>query len=375
MSKRDYYEVLGVSKTATDQEIKTAYRKLAMKFHPDRNQGNSEAEQKFKEINEAFEVLGDSQKRSLYDQFGHAGVDPNAQAGGGFGNFQWSGVEDFEDILSNLFGGGSFRSYSSSSRRRRKRVYRGDDINIEVKLSFEEAVKGVEKKIVFNRYDKCPDCNGTGAKKGTSTHKCPDCNGTGEVEYSQRGIFGTTIVTKECPKCHGRGEIPDDVCPKCSGEGRVRRKKTIKVNIPAGVSTGEVLTLYSNGHAAKYNGESGDLNLIINVEPHQYLRRDNLDLFMDIDLSLEQAVLGGEVKFNLLGETIKLKIDPGMQPFQVKRLSGKGVNTKRGKGDLLIKFNVEIPKDLNQDQKKKFKEFADSLNNNHKKSFFDFLKK
>lgn len=372
MSKRDYYEVLGVDKTADETMLKKAYRKLAMKYHPDQNPDDKDAEQKFKEINEAYEVLSNKEKRQRYDQFGHAGVDPNAQGGfGGFSGFE--GFGGFEDIFSDFFGGGSSRS-------RGPRPQRGANIRVDVQLTFEEAVKGTEKKIEFYRLEECKTCHGTGAKEGTSKKTCTKCNGTGQIRFTQQSLFGQSISVRTCDVCNGTGEIFEEPCPTCKGKTMVKRKRKMKVNIPAGVATGNVITLGGEGDLGTLGGGRGDIHLYINVAPDKELKRDGYDIYKDVHISVTQAILGDEISETILGETIKVKIEEGTQSHILKRLSGKGIPivNSYGKGDLYLRIIVDIPRNLTDDQKRNLLEYSKSMGDTEikrgHKSFLDKFK-
>ena len=386
-SKRDYYEVLGVSKGASADEIKKAYRKLAVKYHPDKNPGDKEAEEKFKEAAEAYSVLSDADKKAKYDQFGHAGVDgAGPDFSGGFG--------DLNDILNDLFGGGfggfgggfggfgGFGGGRGGQRQQQQRVYKGRDIRVRVKLTLEEIAKGVEKEISIEKSVPCPDCGGRGAKNSSDVKTCPACNGTGQVQRVVNSIFGQTVTYSTCQQCGGEGKIISNPCRTCNGTGLVRKRETIKVKIPAGVEAGMQLTIHGEGHAAKNNGINGDLLVVIEEQEHPNLKREGNNLYYTKIISMPEAILGADVEIPCLDGAYKVKVEPGTQSGTVVRLRGKGlptVNGYGGTGDLYVKFAVWIPKKLNKEDK----EIIESLKNKESfkpnptkedKSFFDRLK-
>ena len=385
-SKRDYYEVLGVAKGASADEIKKAYRKLAVKYHPDKNPGNKEAEEKFKEAAEAYAVLSDADKRAKYDQFGHAGVDgAGPDFSGGFG--------DLNDILNDLFGGG-FSGFSGfgggfggfgggrGQRQQQQRVYRGRDIRVRVKLTLEEIAKGVEKEISIEKSVPCPDCGGRGARNASDIKTCPACNGTGQVQRVVNSIFGQTVTYSTCQQCGGEGKIISNPCRTCNGSGLVRKRETIKVKIPAGVEAGMQLTIQGEGHAAKNNGINGDLLVVIEEQEHPNLKREGNNLYYTKIISMPDAILGAEVEIPCLDGTYKVKVEAGTQSGTVVRLRGKGlptVNGYGGTGDLYVKFAVWVPKRLSKEEK----ELVESMRrkdgfkpdpSKEDKSFFDRLK-
>ena len=380
--KRDYYEVLGVSKNATLDEIKKAYRQLAIKYHPDKNPGNKEAEEKFKEAAEAYSVLSDKDKRAKYDQFGHAGLggQPGPDFSGGFG--------DLNDILNNLFGGG-FGGFSGGfggfgggrSQGPQQKVYRGRDIRVRVKLTLEEIAKGVEKEISLEKNVPCPDCNGKGAKNSSDIKTCPACGGTGQIKRVANSIFGQTISYSTCQQCGGEGKIITNPCHTCSGTGLVRKKSTVKVKIPAGVENGMQLTIRGEGHCAKNNGVNGDLLVLIEEIQHPELTRDGNNLHYTKVISVMDAILGAETEIPCLDGPYRIKIEPGTQSGTVVRLRGKGLPSVNsyGTGDLYVKLIVMIPKKLTKSEKDLF----ESIRNNpsftaapskEDKSFFDRLR-
>ena len=382
MAKRDYYEVLGVDKNATADDIKRAYRKLAVKYHPDKNPGNKEAEEKFKEAAEAYSVLSDSDKKMKYDQFGHAGVDgAGPDFSGGFGNLN--------DILNDLFGGafgggfGGFGGFGGGfgGGQRRERVYRGRDIRVRVKLTLEEIAKGVEKEISIEKNVPCPDCGGRGARNSSDVKTCPGCNGTGQVQRVVNSFLGQTVTYSTCQQCGGEGKIISNPCHTCNGTGLVRQRETIKVKIPAGVEAGMQMTVQGEGHAAKNNGINGDLLVVIEEQEHPYFRREGSNLLYTKVISIVDAMLGCEVEIPCLDGKYKVKVEPGTQSGTVVRLRGKGLPSVNsyGTGDLYVKIAVWIPKKLTKDEKALFESMRhnDSIVPNptkEDKSFFEKLK-
>ena len=386
MAKRDYYEVLGVQKGASAEEIKKAYRKLAVKYHPDKNPGNKEAEEKFKEAAEAYSVLSDADKKARYDQFGHAGVEgAGPDFSGGFGNLN--------DILNDLFGGG-FGGFSGfgggfggfgggfGGGQRQQRVQRGRDIRVRVKLTLEEIAHGVEKEISIEKSVPCPDCGGRGAKNSSDIKTCPACNGTGQVQRVVNSFLGQTVTYSTCQQCGGEGQIISNPCRSCGGSGLVRQRETIKVKIPAGVEAGMQLTIQGEGHAAKNNGINGDLLVVIEEQEHKDLKREGNNLFYTKVVSLPDAILGAEVEVPCLDGPYKIKVEPGTQSGTVVRLRGKGlptVNGYGGVGDMYVKIAVWIPKKLTKEEKEimeslRKKESFQPNPTKEDKSFFDKLK-
>lgn len=356
--KRDYYEVLGLQKGASDDEIKKAFRKMAMKYHPDRNPGDKEAEEKFKEVNEAYAVLSDPDKKNKYDRFGHAGVDPNAGFGGagGFGGFGGAGgFDDIFDIFGNMFGGGG--GYSQS---RRNGPRKGSDLQQSITITFEEAAFGTKKQIHLNKYVECETCKGTGAAPGTSKKTCDKCGGTGQIKTSQKTPFGTFQSASPCDKCGGTGQINESPCKDCGGTGRVRKSVTISVDIPAGVDNDSVVSIRGQGEPGINGGPAGDLYIIVRVKPHKMFRRKGNDLWLDMPISFDQAALGAEITVPTLDSKVSYKVPAGTQPDTVFRLKGKGVpSVKTGrKGDLYVKVILEIPTKLNGKQKKAIEAMA-----------------
>lgn len=351
MAKRDYYEVLGLQKGANEDEIKKAFRQQAKKHHPDLNPGDKESEARFKEINEAYSVLGDPQKRAQYDQFGHAAFDAAGGAGygaGGFGGFD--GFGGIDDILSAFFGGGGGFGRSSS---RRNGPERGSDLRYDATITFEEAAFGVKKEISINREEDCATCKGTGAKPGTDVRTCKKCGGSGQVQTSQATAFGNFSSVRTCDACHGDGKMVTEPCPDCRGRGHVQRARKITVSIPAGIDNGQAITLQGEGAAGKKGGPPGDLYVAVTVRPHRYFTRKQYDLYRDITLPFTRAALGGEIVVPTLDGSVKYNLPEGTQPGTVFRLKEQGIQRLRGngKGDLLVKVIVEIPKKLTEAQK------------------------
>ena len=363
MSKRDYYEVLEVAKTATVEEIKKAYRKKAIQYHPDKNPGDKEAEEKFKEAAEAYEVLSDPDKRSRYDQFGHQGV--NGGFGGGFGGGGMS-MEDIFSHFGDIFGGsfGGFGGFSSGGNRSRRRTNRGSDLRVKVKLTLKEIATGVEKKIKVKKYVSCKACNGTGAEKGTSYTTCSTCNGSGVVTRVQQTILGAMQSTTTCPTCGGEGRIITKKCPECNGEGVRLEEEVITLNIPAGVADGMQLSMSGKGNAARHGGVNGDLLILVEEEPHPELLRDENDLIDNLLLNFSTAALGGTVEVPTIDGKAKVKIDAGTQPGKVLRLRGKGLPSvnRYGVGDLLVNVSVYVPESLNTEEKRTIEKLGSSKN-------------
>ncbi|MGX4613983.1 molecular chaperone DnaJ [Clostridioides difficile] len=357
-TKRDYYEVLGISKGAEAQEIKKAYRKLAMKYHPDRNPGDKEAEEKFKEINEAYEVLSDDTKRKTYDQFGHDGLNGQGDFGGqGFGGFE----DMFGDIFGDMFGG-SF----GGGRARRRGPQRGADIRQSVTISFEEAAFGKKMSIKVNRSEECEECNGTGAKPGTSKKTCSTCNGTGQVRTVQRTPFGNIASSRPCSACNGTGEVIESPCSKCHGTGNTRKVKNIEVDIPAGIDDGQMIKLSGQGEVGEKGAPRGDLYIVVNVKAHPLFTRDGNDIYFEMPITFVQATLGDEIEVPTLDGKVKYSVPEGTQTGTVFRLKEKGIPRIRGnsRGDQYVKVVVEIPKKLNDKQKELLREFAKECGSN-----------
>ncbi len=371
MSKRDYYEVLGVAKNASDDEIKKAYRKLAMKHHPDRNPDDKSAEEKFKEAKEAYEVLSDSDKRAAYDQFGHEGVNPQGGPGG-FGGFGGGTAGfDFSDIFEGIFGGAA----GGGGGRGRSNVYRGADLRYNLEITLEEAARGTETKIRIPTLEECETCHGTGAKAGTQPQTCPTCQGHGQVRM-QQGFFS---IQQTCPRCHGTGKIIAEPCSSCQGQGRVKKHKTLSVKIPAGVDEGDRIRLAGEGEAGVNGGPAGDLYVMIHLKAHQLFTRDGDDLHCEMPVSFATAALGGEIEIPTLEGQARIKIPAETQGGKVFRLRGKGIKGVRSQaaGDLLCHVVVETPVKLSSRQKELLREFESlsQQNNNPKaQSFMDRVK-
>ncbi|MBQ3331265.1 MAG: molecular chaperone DnaJ [Ruminococcus sp.] len=370
--KRDYYEVLGVSKGASDDEIKKAYRQSAKKYHPDLHPGDKEAEEKFKEVNEAYEVLSDKEKRARYDQFGHAGVDPNFGAGGAGSPF---GQDiDIGDIFSSFFGGfGGRRSANPNAPRR------GSDIETQLYISFEEAAKGCRKTVQYQAIGTCKECNGTGAQKGTSPKTCSACGGRGQVTINQRTPFGVVQTSRPCDACKGRGKIVETPCRACNGRGQVRRKKTVDVNVPAGINDDQVLNVSGHGNSGVNGGPAGDLHVYIGIRPHPIFDRRGDDVWCDLPITFTQAALGATVTVPTLDGKASYEIHEGTQPGDVFKLKGKGIQHLggKGRGDQYVKVVIEVPKNLNSKQKDLIRQFDAAMSDKNyqkRKGFKDKLK-
>ena len=359
--KRDYYEVLGVSKTASEEEIKKAYRVLAKKYHPDMNPGDAEAEKKFKEASEAYAVLSDAEKRKQYDQFGHAAFD--GTGGFGAGGFDFNSA-DFSDIFGDIFG--DFFGGSSRSRRTSNGPMKGTNLRTSVRITFEEACFGVEKDITLNLKDPCPTCNGTGAKPGTSPQMCPKCGGKGQVVYTQQSFFGTVRNVQPCPDCSGSGKIIKDRCPNCGGSGYTSSRKTIKVSIPAGIDHGQSVRIREKGEPGLNGGPRGDLLVEVIVEQNPNFERQDYDIYSVVNVSYAVMALGGEIVIRTIDGQVAYEVKAGTQTGTVVRLRGKGVPTLRNKdvrGDHYVTLVVDIPKKLSKEAKDALKAF-DALNDN-----------
>ena len=382
--KRDYYEVLGIGKNATDAEIKSAYRKLAKKYHPDLNPGNKEAEEKFKEVNEANDVLSDPQKRQRYDQFGFAGVDPNYAAanGGGAGGFGGGfGGVDLGDIFGDIFGGGFGGGFSGfgggSSTRTANAPRKGHDIQASVILTFEEAAHGCSKKITINRQDTCPDCGGTGAAKGTSPETCPDCGGRGYVVTQQRTPFGVMQSQQPCSHCGGRGTIIRNPCKTCRGTGKTAARKSLEINIPAGIDDDQNIALRGQGDAGSNGGPAGDVIVHVTVKADPMFERDGYDVTIHVPITFSQAVLGDDVEVPTVDGRIVQHIPEGTQSGTKFRLRGQGIQYLNGRGDQYVIVDVEIPKKVTRAQREALKAFEDSMkedNYEKRKGFFKNLR-
>ena len=355
--KRDYYEVLGLQKGATADEIKKAYRKLAKENHPDLHPGDKACEERFKEVNEAYEVLSDDDRRAKYDQYGHAAFDPSAGFGGGAGFGGFGGFSDFGDlgdIFGDIFGFGGGASRNPNAPRK------GDNIRVQLNVSFEEAAFGCKKEVTVGRVEQCPDCKGTGCAPGTTPEVCPDCNGTGSVRTTQRTPFGMVQTSGACKKCGGRGKIIHQPCPRCGGRGAVRKNQTIKVKIPAGIDDGQTLNLRGKGNAGLDGGPAGDLLITVFVKPHPLFERDGNSVLMEMPVSFAQAALGAEIEVPTIDGRVKLTIPEGTQPDAVFRMRGKGIPYLRGsgRGDQFVTIRIAVPKNLTSAQKELLRQFA-----------------
>lgn len=378
MSKRDYYEVLGVSKTATQDELKKAYRKLARKYHPDLNKDNPEAAEKFKECNEAYSVLSDEQKRAQYDQFGPEafenggmGGGPGAGGFGGFGGFSGSGMEDIFD----MFFGGQGRGGRSNN----AGPQRGADLRYDMEITFEEAAFGVEKEISLKRAERCEHCHGEGAEPGSKVETCPECHGSGYVRFTQNTMFGQMVNERPCSRCHGEGKIISNPCKECGGSGTVKKTKKLKVKIPAGVDNGSRLRVGGEGEAGLKGGPSGDLYVYLYVKPHKFFERDGTTVLCEVPINIVQATLGAEIKVPTLDGQVTMKVPEGTQPGKVMRLKGKGIPSLRGggRGDQLVRMKVVVPTKLTDKQKDALQKFADISKDNinpEEKSFLNKVK-
>ena len=370
--KRDYYEVLGIQKGASEDEIKKAYKKLARKYHPDMNPGDKEAEEKFKEVNEANEVLSDPEKKARYDQFGFAGVDPNYGAGAGGGAYG-GGFDfgDLGDIFGSFFGGG----FGGGQRCNPNAPQRGESIRASVSVSFTEAAFGCEKSVTLERSEQCPTCKGNGCAPGTTPEICPDCHGTGTVQTRRQTPMGVFASNGPCRKCGGTGRLIHQPCPDCRGTGAVRKRKTIKVAIPAGIDHGQTISLRGQGNAGKNGGPAGDLLITVMVQPHELFRRDGVDVFCEAPITFTQAVLGAELEIPTIDGKVKYSIPEGTQTGTVFRLKGKGIPVLngRGRGDQYVTVTIETPRNLNKEQKEALRQFSEAVGENHyekRKSFF-----
>ncbi len=378
MAKRDFYEILEIQRNASKEEIKKAYRKQAIRFHPDKNQGNKEAEEKFKEAAEAYEILSDADKRARYDQYGHAGVG-GASGGGGFG--QGMTVDDIFEHFGDIFGGFGFGGGGGSSRRAGRRVIKGSNIRVKVKLNLQEIAQGVEKKMKVQKYIPCQHCSGTGAEKGSAYNDCNTCHGTGQVTRVTQTFIGQMQTASVCPSCDGEGRIIKTKCTHCYGEGIIQDQEVISVKIPGGVANGMQMSVSGKGNAPRRGGVNGDLLVLIEEEEHQDLLRDGNDLIYNLYLSFPDAALGSTVEVPTVEGKVKIKIEPGTQPGKILRLRGKGLPEVNGygHGDLLVNLNVWIPRSLSKDEKKIVEKFSESSNftpnpDKSDKSFFDRMK-
>ncbi len=379
--KRDYYEVLGVEKTAGDDEIKKAYRQKAKQYHPDLHPGDKEAEEKFKEANEAYEVLSDPDKKSKYDRFGHAGVDPNYGAGGGGYGGGFGGMDfDLGDIFGSFFGGGFGGGRHTNPNAPRK----GSDAQARVTLSFEEAAKGCKKKIDFYRVEVCGECKGSGAAAGTSPETCPECHGRGQVNVQQRTPFGVIQTSKSCSRCGGKGKVVKTPCTKCHGKGALNRKVAVEVDIPAGIDDRQTLNVNGQGNSGINGGAPGNLHVTVLVRPHPFFERDGYDVWCEVTISFAQAALGATLEVPTLDGKVRYDVPAGTQPGNVTRLKGRGIQAinGRGKGDQFVRIVVNVPKNLSSRQKELLREFDAEFgskstlsDNEEKKGFFGKKKK
>ena len=389
--KKDYYEVLGVSKTASDDEIKSAYRKLAKKYHPDMNPGDKNAEERFKEVNEAYEVLADKDKRAKYDQFGHAAFDPSAGGGygygasgfGGFSGFSSGGFSGsftgFEDILGSMFGGGFGGGFSGASSSRANAAMQGEDLRYNMTITFEEAAFGCKKEISYRREEKCSVCGGTGAKAGSNVKTCTKCKGTGTIRVQQNTVFGAMMSTATCDACGGTGKIIEQPCETCHGSGCVSNVIKVSVTIPAGIDDGQTIRIGGKGGAGYNGGPDGDLLVSIRVKSHKQFIREGYDLYINMTIPITTAVLGGEVKVPTLNGEVKYNIPAGTQSGTTFRLREQGIQRlhQSTKGDLYVNVTVEIPKRLTDEQRRLFEELAVTFGTTHPDggSIFSKIKK
>lgn len=374
----DYYEVLGVERNATQEEIKKNYRRMAMKYHPDRNHGDKAAEEKFKQVGEAYEILSDPQKRAAYDRYGHSAFGGGGQGGfggfeGGFGGFNSAGFDNINDIFADIFGAAGARSRGGN-----RNMRRGEDLQYEIEITLEQAAEGYETEIQIPTWTKCDACDGTGAKKGTKPKECPTCHGAGTVRVGA-GFFQ---VEQTCPTCHGKGTIIDKPCPKCHGTGWKEERKKIEVKIPAGIDDGQKIRLSGYGYPGENGGSPGDLYVLVNVKPNDLFERDGPDLHIEMPLSFAKAALGGELEVPTLSGKITLKIPEGTQSGKIFRLKGKGIKSLRtsAMGDLYVHTTIETPVNLTKEQKELLEKFDATLTNSEvshhapeKKGFFDKL--
>ena len=375
--KRDYYEVLGVSKGASDDEIKKAYKKQARKYHPDLNPDNKEAEEKFKDVNAAYEVLSASPKTARYDQYGHAGVDPNFGAGGFgggvVGNFDFGALGD---IFGSFFGGG----FGGGRRSNPNAPQRGESIRLSLAITFEEAAFGCEKDVTVERMEQCGTCHGNGCAPGTTPEVCPDCHGSGQVQVRRQTPMGVFATTSPCGRCGGKGKIIHQPCTDCKGSGSVRKRKTIKASIPAGIDNGQTISIRGQGHAGKNGGPAGDLLITITVKPHELFRREGTSILCDAPITFAQAVLGAELEIPTIDGKVKYDLPEGTQTGTTFRLKGKGIPSinGRGRGDQYVTVYIETPKNLNKEQKEALKKFAEAVgdtNYEERRKFFKKFKK
>lgn len=371
-NKRDYYEVLGVEKNATPEQIKKAYRKLAKKYHPDMNPGDDEAANKFKEVNEAYEVLSDEDKKAKYDQFGFDGLDPNFGAGGfggGFGGF------DFGDILSSVFGGGGFGGFGGGGGHDRNAPMQGPNLREVLRLTFEEAAFGCEKDLPIERIEACKECQGKGTTDPNGVQTCQRCHGTGVIQTQQRTPFGVMQTQQECPECGGDGHIIKNPCKVCSGRGLVRRRTTVHVKVPAGINNGQAINMHGQGHVGRNGGPNGDLIISIAVSPHPMFTRDGFDVHYTHPVSFVDATLGGELEIPTIDGKVKYNLPAGTQGDTTFRLKGKGIPrlNKSGRGDQYVTVSIQVPTNLSAEAKSALRAFDSAMKHKeaHKKGFFD----
>lgn len=378
MASGDYYDILGVSKGCSDEELKKAYRKLAKQYHPDLNPGDKSAEQKFKDVNEAYSVLSDADKRRKYDQFGKGAVDGSGGfGGGGYGSY---GAEfDPMDIFNSFFGGG-FGGFGGSSSRRRNGPQKGADLKYGMTLEFMEAAFGCEKDITFTREDLCTSCKGSGAKAGTAPETCPSCRGSGRIQTQTQTLFGMTMVTKDCPACNGRGTVIRTPCPDCGGRGRKNTKRQLHVKIPAGVDTGDLLPIYGEGEPGRNGGSKGNLYIEFKVKKHDVFVRQGRNTFCEVPITLGQAALGADIDVPTIDGPMQYHVKEGTQPGDQVSFKNRGIidkNTPSVRGEHTIRFVVEIPTKLSEEQKRLLRSFESSLSDKNyqkKNSFFDKVK-
>ena len=369
--KRDYYEVLGVSRGASEAEIKKAYRKLAKENHPDLHPGDKEAEARFKEVNEAYEVLSDADKKARYDQYGHAGVDPNFGAGGGFdGSFDFG---DLGDIFGSFFGGG----FGGGRRTNPNAPQRGESFRLSLAISFEEAAFGCEKSVTVERMETCETCHGNGCAPGSTPEVCPECHGTGTVQVRRQTPMGVFATSSPCTRCGGKGKIIHQPCKDCHGTGAVRKRKTIQASIPAGIDNGQTISIRGQGNAGKNGGPAGDLLITITVRPHELFRREGTSVLCEAPITFAQAVLGAELEIPTIDGKVKYELPEGTQSGTTFRLKGKGIPALngRGRGDQYVTVYIETPRNLNKEQKEALKKFAESMGDSNYEARPKFFKK
>jgi molecular chaperone DnaJ len=380
VSHKDYYQILGVSRNATEEEIKKAYRKLAFQYHPDRNPDNKEAEEKFKEISEAYQVLSDPQKRAIYDQYGEEGL-----KGGGFGSATDFDLSEALRVFMEGFGGFNdfFGGFGSGSSRRRERRKRGSDLQITLELSYEEIATGVKKSLKLKKYVPCPDCNSSGAASGSRPVTCPQCKGTGEIRQVSQTFFGQFVNVSTCPRCEGTGEVISNPCKTCNGYGIVRGEEMVDVEIPAGISEGQILRVNGKGNAGPQNGYPGDLHIKIKEKEHPYFERDGMNLYYRMYVSIPQIILGDEVEIPTLEGSAQIKIPAGTNPDHIFKLKGKGLPAldSYGRGDILVEMVLHVPKNLTLEEKELIEKLKQSpnfippaKNAKRKKSFYQKVK-